>query len=192
MSNNSREVLEVGFSTASSILTSLLSKTISNSSLKQEAATTTASIMEILENSTTPYPQTQPASTVYPFLESTTSFTNPNIQQADQICNGRWLPVNHLYFQLANVFLFLSYLAPNGIYGILYLRVTLSIGCFFFAIWGYLILCALDTLIWNVVFVLINLVHIVIIAYSLRPIRFSNELEQVRNSFNLMTPRYIF
>ena len=99
--------------------------------------------------------------------------------QGDYICNGRWLPMNHLYFQLANLFLFLSYLAPNGIYGILYLRITICIGCFFFALWGWVILCAFDTLLWNAVFVAINVVHVIIISYNLRPIRFSNELEQV-------------
>lgn len=95
------------------------------------------------------------------------------------MCEGHWLPVNHMYFQLANVFLFLSYLAPNGIYGILYLRVTLCIGCFFFALWGWVILCAFDTFLWNAVFVVINLVHVLIISYTLRPVRFSAELEQV-------------
>ena len=90
-----------------------------------------------------------------------------------------WLPVNHIYFQLANLFLFLSYLAPNGIYGILYLRATLSIGCFFFSLWGWVILCAFDTFLWNAVFVVINVVHVCIICYYLRPIRFTAELEQV-------------
>lgn len=63
---------------------------------------------------------------------------------------AEWLPVNHVYFQLANTFLFLSYLAPAGIYGLLYLRLMLAIGCGFFAIWGWLILCAFDTFIWYV------------------------------------------
>ena len=90
-----------------------------------------------------------------------------------------WLPVNHIYFQLANLFLFLSYLAPNGIYGILYLRITLSIGCFFYSLWGWVILCAFDTFIWNATFVMINIAHVFIICYYLRPVRFSAELEQV-------------
>lgn len=93
-------------------------------------------------------------------------------------CSG-WLPINHIYFQLANIFLFLSYLAPNGIYGILYLRITLTIGCMFFSLWGWVILCAFDTFLWNAIFVLINLVHVVIICYYLRPVRFTPELEQV-------------
>jgi len=107
------------------------------------------------------------------------SYVPPTPHVGDYICDGKWLPVNHLYFQLANIFLFLSYLAPNGIYGILYLRITLCVGCFFFTIWGYLVLCALDTVIWNGLFVIINFIHAICIAYSLRPVRFSVELEQV-------------
>ncbi|XP_047468993.1 popeye domain-containing protein 3-like isoform X3 [Penaeus chinensis] len=97
------------------------------------------------------------------------------------VCSD-WLPINHIYFQLANIFLFLSYLAPNGIYGILYLRITLTIGCMFFALWGWVILCAFDTFLWNAIFVLINLVHVIVICYYLRPVRFTPELEQVYRS----------
>ena len=56
-----------------------------------------------------------------------------------------WLPPNHLYFQLANTCFFLSYLAPAGLYGLLYLRLVLAIGSALFAVWGWLILCAFDT-----------------------------------------------
>ncbi|XP_071530559.1 popeye domain-containing protein 3-like isoform X2 [Panulirus ornatus] len=93
-----------------------------------------------------------------------------------------WLPINHIYFQLANIFLFLSYLAPNGIYGILYLRITLTIGCTFFCLWGWVVLCSFDTFLWNAIFVLINVVHVIVICYYLRPVRFTPELEQVYRS----------
>ncbi|XP_045601256.1 popeye domain-containing protein 3 isoform X7 [Procambarus clarkii] len=97
------------------------------------------------------------------------------------VCTS-WLPINHIYFQLANIFLFLSYLAPNGIYGILYLRITLTIGCMFFSLWGWVVLCAFDTFLWNAIFVLINLIHVIVICYYLRPVRFTPELEQVYKS----------
>lgn len=90
-----------------------------------------------------------------------------------------WLPTNHLLFQLANIFLFLSYMAPGGIYGLLYLRITLTMGSFFFFIWGYVILCAFDTLVWNAFFTLINLVHVCVLMYILRPIRFAPEVEVI-------------
>lgn len=101
-------------------------------------------------------------------------------------CHSGWLPTNHIMFQMANAFLFLSYLAPTGIHGLLYLRACLMMGCLFFALWGWVVLCALDTLIWNACFTVINLVHIIIILYMLRPVKFSPELEMVYS--NLFRP----
>ncbi|XP_054270498.1 blood vessel epicardial substance-like isoform X3 [Macrosteles quadrilineatus] len=90
-----------------------------------------------------------------------------------------WGPVNHGYFQLANTFFFLSYLAPNGLYGILYLRCTLLVGCAFFALWGWAVLCSFDAFLWNANFVAINFIHVCILLYHLRPIKFTKEVEEV-------------
>lgn len=94
-------------------------------------------------------------------------------------CFDDWLPPNHFLFQLANVFLLLSYLAPVGIHGLLYLRTCLMIGSLFFTLWGWVILCALDTFLWNAVFTIINFIHVGVILYILRPVKFSAELENV-------------
>lgn len=91
----------------------------------------------------------------------------------------QWGSVNHAYFQLANTFFFLSYLAPNGLYGILYLRCTLLVGCAFFALWGWAVLCSFDAFLWNANFVAINFIHVCILLYHLRPIKFSKEVEEV-------------
>lgn len=100
-----------------------------------------------------------------------------------------WLPINHIYFQLANTFLFLSYLAPGGIGGLIYLRVMLAVGSAFFAIWGWIVLCAFDTFLWNAFFLLINLVHIVVLLFSLRPVRFDKQVEEVSVSPLFLSPR---
>ncbi|XP_065344492.1 popeye domain-containing protein 3-like isoform X2 [Cloeon dipterum] len=91
----------------------------------------------------------------------------------------KWAPPNHMYFQMANTFFFLSYLAPNGTYGILYLRCTLLVGCALFALWGWTVLCSLDAFLWNANFVAINFVHVCVLLYYLRPIKFSREIEEV-------------
>ncbi|KAK8718807.1 hypothetical protein OTU49_013393, partial [Cherax quadricarinatus] len=131
---------------------------------------------------TTPTPATT-SSTHEPMFPSSYDIQDiikmGGITYADYAVCSSWLPINHIYFQLANIFLFLSYLAPNGIYGILYLRITLTIGCMFFSLWGWVVLCAFDTFLWNAIFVLINLIHVVVICYYLRPVRFTPELEQV-------------
>ncbi|XP_064476213.1 blood vessel epicardial substance-B-like [Ornithodoros turicata] len=90
-----------------------------------------------------------------------------------------WLPTNHIYFQLANVFLFLSYLAPSGLYGLLFLRACLTMGSFFFAFWGYVILCAFDTLLWNAIFTIINLVLTLLIMKGLLPVKYPSDMETV-------------
>ncbi|XP_014251019.1 blood vessel epicardial substance isoform X2 [Cimex lectularius] len=90
-----------------------------------------------------------------------------------------WSPINHIYFQLANVFYFLSYLAPTGLHGLLYLRSTLLVGCAFTALWGATVRCSLDALLWNANFVLINFVHILILLYRLRPVNFTKEVDEV-------------
>lgn len=95
-----------------------------------------------------------------------------------------WLPINHVYFQLANSFLFLSYLAPAGLYGLIYLRLMLAIGSAFFAIWGWLILCAFDTFLWNAFFLLINIVHVIYLLFSIMsPVRFDKQVEEVNYNF---------
>uniref|UniRef100_A0A0N8BWS7 Popeye domain containing protein n=1 Tax=Daphnia magna TaxID=35525 RepID=A0A0N8BWS7_9CRUS len=91
----------------------------------------------------------------------------------------QWLPLNHVYFQLANGFLFLSYLAPAGLYGLIYLRLTLAIGSAFLSIWGWTIICAFDTFLWNAFFFLINAVHALVLLFSLRPLAFDDQVEQV-------------
>lgn len=94
------------------------------------------------------------------------------------VCS-QWGPVNHMYFQLANTFFFLSYLAPSGLYGLVYLRCTHLIGCALFALWGFSVICSLDAFLWNVNFVVINFIHVCILLYRLRPVKFSKEVEEV-------------
>ncbi len=95
------------------------------------------------------------------------------------VCES-WLPPNHLLFQLANIFLLLSYLSTNSIYGVLYLRSCLAIGSVFFGLWGWLVLCAADTLLWNTIFTVVNGLHIVSIVWKLHPfIRFPHDVEMV-------------
>lgn len=99
-----------------------------------------------------------------------------------------WLPLNHIYFQLANFFLLLSYMASGGINGLIYLRAMLALGSAFLAIWAWVIICALDTFLWNAVFTVINAVHGAYLLYTLRPVRFDKQVEEVLvNSFIFVT-----
>lgn len=94
------------------------------------------------------------------------------------VCS-QWGSMNHMYFQLANIFFFLSYLAPSGLYGMVYLRCTHLIGCALFALWGWSVICSFDAFLWNVNFVVINFIHVCVLLYRLRPVKFTKEVEEV-------------
>lgn len=100
-------------------------------------------------------------------------------------CPG-WSPPGHIYFQLANMFFLFSYLAPNRLFGILYLRCTMLVGCAFISLWGAAVQCSYDTLIWNSLFVVINFIHICAIVYQIGPLKFPKEIEEVKFIFYYM------
>eukprot|EP01029_Cantina_marsupialis_P029538 TRINITY_DN781815_c0_g1_i1.p1 TRINITY_DN781815_c0_g1~~TRINITY_DN781815_c0_g1_i1.p1 ORF type:complete len:331 (+),score=72.15 TRINITY_DN781815_c0_g1_i1:51-1043(+) len=85
-------------------------------------------------------------------------------------------PLNDWIFQSANFFLLLSYINVN----ILWLRATLTLGSMAYAIWGWVTLAvAIDTVLWNVLFAVINIVHIILLLYRMRPIKLEPDFELV-------------
>jgi len=75
---------------------------------------------------------------------------------------------NHWLFQWANFCLFLSYIQVN----FFYLRLVLICSSIFFVIWGWEILAvALDLVIWNLVFIVINLILAIPLFLRWLPVR---------------------
>lgn len=95
----------------------------------------------------------------------------------------KWRPFNHVFFQVANVCLLLSFLAPHTPSGLLWLRVALMLGCAFSGVWAWTIECYLDGVLWNSVFILINFVYFAVHFYLIRPIKFHKEIEEVSKLF---------
>lgn len=91
----------------------------------------------------------------------------------------KWRPINHVFFQVANIFLLLSFLAPHTQSGLLWLRVGLVLGCAFSGMWAWSVECYLDGVLWNCAFVVINFVYFSVQFYLLRPIKFHKEIEEV-------------
>ncbi|KAJ9465736.1 blood vessel epicardial substance [Diplonema papillatum] len=86
---------------------------------------------------------------------------------------GKLLPVNGWLFQTANTFLFLSYISRN----LIALRVCLTCGSIFFALWAYFDLdIALDTIIWNCLFAIFNFLHAMSLIYKSRKVPFGDDL----------------
>lgn len=98
----------------------------------------------------------------------------------------KWRPINHVFFQVANIFFLLSFLAPHTPGGVIWMRVGLVLGCTFLGLWGWSIECYLDAVLWNGAFIVINFVYFSVQFYLLRPIKFHKDIEEV--SFNI----YVF
>ena len=82
-------------------------------------------------------------------------------------------PANHWLFQMANCCLAISYVVGD----ILILRSLLAVAALCFALWGGLVLnVALDTVLWNSVFVVLNCLQAAKIIYMRRPIKFEHPM----------------
>jgi hypothetical protein len=90
-----------------------------------------------------------------------------------------WLPANNFLFQIANAWLVLSYLCPPTLNGLIYLRLCLGLAGIFFALWGWLVLCAPDTFVWNLLFFVGNFLHLGYIIFSRRSKIFAHDMESI-------------
>lgn len=93
-------------------------------------------------------------------------------------CNA-WQPLNQIYFQVGNAILLLSFLAPYSLWGFLFLRSLLVIGCSLYGLWSWRVACYLDCAAWNLLFVLINLIWAIHAAWTLRPLSLPRDVDQV-------------
>lgn len=94
--------------------------------------------------------------------------------------NCNWLPLNNFLFQIANVLLVFSYFVPDNLNGLFLLRFFLGTAGLFFALWGWMILCAPDTFGWNVFFMIGNYIHaLYLFIHIKRPRKFPAQCEAV-------------
>ncbi|XP_061074513.1 blood vessel epicardial substance isoform X1 [Conger conger] len=103
----------------------------------------------------------------------------PEAAQNATSCEA-WEEAHHLLFHLGNLFLALGLVIPTtlGLHMIL-LRVMFMTGCCLFIAWATLYRCALDIMIWNVVFLIINFMHFFYLLYKRRPIKIDRELKSM-------------
>jgi hypothetical protein len=98
----------------------------------------------------------------------------------------------HFYYQIGCAFFLLAFLATSYRYGnALYMRCMFSLGCILFLMYSYLVECHPDVLVWTLVFIVINIIHMIVLISKLRPVKFEKEIEEVsKNCF--FSPHYIF
>lgn len=120
---------------------------------------------------------------LHPLLFTTLPpFSTPGVQAAALNATScqEWEQTHHLLFHLGSLSLLLGLLTPTtlGLHMIL-LRLLLMTGCGFFIVWATLYRCNLDVMVWNVVFLVINFMHLFFLLYKRRPIKIDRELRPV-------------
>lgn len=87
---------------------------------------------------------------------------------------------NHFYYHIGCAFFLLAFLATSYRYGnALYMRCMFTFGCVLFLMYSYLVECHPDVLIWTLMFIVINLIHMILLISKLRPVKFEKEIEEV-------------
>lgn len=86
----------------------------------------------------------------------------------------------HFYYQIGSAFFLFAFLATSYRYGnALYMRCMFSLGCILFLMYSYLVECHPDVLVWTLVFIVINIIHMIVLISKLRPVKFEKEIEEV-------------
>ncbi|XP_068603164.1 blood vessel epicardial substance [Brachionichthys hirsutus] len=92
----------------------------------------------------------------------------------------QWEQAHHLLFHLGSLSLLLGLVLPTtlGLHMIL-LRLLLMTGCGLLIAWATLYRCNLDVMVWNVVFLVVNFMHLFFLLYKRRPIKIDRELRSL-------------
>jgi len=90
-----------------------------------------------------------------------------------------WVPLNHIYFQVANIFLLISSLAPAGSGGLLFIRSMHVVAFSFSTVWGLTVACGLDTTAWNTLLTAVHLVWCLTALWRRRSVSLSKEMEMI-------------
>ncbi|KAM4694516.1 popeye domain-containing protein 1 isoform 2-T3 [Discoglossus pictus] len=100
-----------------------------------------------------------------------------NVTSVEEVCEN-WREIHHLVFHLANACFAVGLVIPTTLnLHMIFLRAMLSLGCSFFIIWGALFRCGLDIVIWNAVFLTLNIMHFIYLVFKKRPIKIEKQLK---------------
>lgn len=89
--------------------------------------------------------------------------------------------LNHSYFHFSHAIMFICYMLPFGspCQLILFIRIGLAGANTIMALWARNVQCWVDSYLWNSASAVVNIIHILLLFYQLKPIKFNDELEQV-------------
>ncbi|XP_034029841.1 blood vessel epicardial substance-like [Thalassophryne amazonica] len=114
----------------------------------------------------------------------TTAVPFPSASPGAEATNGTscqdWEQAHHLLFHMGNLSLLLGLVIPTTLaLHMILLRLLLLTGCSLFIVWATLYRCNLDVMVWNVVFLVVNFMHLFFLLYKRRPIKIDRELRSV-------------
>uniref|UniRef100_A0A670IHV3 Blood vessel epicardial substance n=1 Tax=Podarcis muralis TaxID=64176 RepID=A0A670IHV3_PODMU len=105
---------------------------------------------------------------------------NPISMPLNETLCENWREIHHLVFHLANICFAVGLVIPTTFHlHMIVLRAMVIIGCTLFIIWATLFRCAVDIMIWNTTFLVINLLHFIYLLYKRRPIKIDKELNSL-------------
>nr|XP_060609085.1 blood vessel epicardial substance-like isoform X3 [Anolis sagrei ordinatus] len=113
-------------------------------------------------------------------LSSLPDLRNATTMPLNETACEHWREIHHLVFHMANICFAVGLVIPTTYHlHMIVLRALLTIGCAFFIIWATLFRCALDVMIWNIAFLVVNLLHFLYLLYKRRPIKIDKELSSL-------------
>ncbi|KAK9693994.1 Popeye protein conserved region [Popillia japonica] len=91
-----------------------------------------------------------------------------------------WTPAQHTLFQTANFFFAAAFLVPGSFkQSVLLVRALLTLGYVFLTFWAGIEVCAPDILLWNLLLVILNLTHTVLLTWRFLPPTLTLELTEL-------------
>ncbi|XP_025055001.1 blood vessel epicardial substance isoform X10 [Alligator sinensis] len=107
-------------------------------------------------------------------------FKNATLVPFNETACENWKEIHHLVFHVANTCFAAGLVIPTTLnFHMIFLRSLLTIGCTMFIIWATFFRCAVDIMIWNTVFLVINFLHFIYLVYKRRPIKIEKELSSL-------------
>ncbi|KYO24665.1 blood vessel epicardial substance isoform B [Alligator mississippiensis] len=107
-------------------------------------------------------------------------FKNATLVPFNETACENWKEIHHLVFHVANTCFAAGLVIPTTLnFHMIFLRSLLTIGCVMFIIWATFFRCAVDIMIWNTVFLVINFLHFIYLVYKRRPIKIEKELSSL-------------
>ncbi|XP_019393364.1 PREDICTED: blood vessel epicardial substance isoform X3 [Crocodylus porosus] len=107
-------------------------------------------------------------------------FKNATLVPFNDTACENWKEIHHLVFHVANTCFAAGLVIPTTLnFHMIFLRSLLTIGCAMFIIWATFFRCAVDIMIWNTVFLVVNFLHFIYLVYKRRPIKIEKELSSL-------------